>query len=370
MNSSNEAQIELLDNLTQTRLAEFDPQGMLELAIRFPQQCQEAVGVRWQNATPDPNAPEIRNVVVTGMGGSAIGGDFARALIEEYGTVPLIVNRDYTLPSWVDQHTLVVTMSYSGGTEETLSAFDAAKAKGAQIAVITSGGKIAELAKTNNLPFAIVPGGQPPRSALGFMFFPLFRLLAAKGLLGETHDFSLDVEEALDLLDMKATAYSPTIPAAHNPAKQLALDLYGKVPVIYGSQGYRGVVAIRWKGQFNENAKLAAFANVLPEQNHNEILAWTLAAKQTPNFSIIFLRDPDETAKLPRIAKRVEITKEIIGSDYPIHEVVSEGDSVLERMMSLVTLADYVTIYLALLDGTNPTTIAGIDRLKEELSKV
>ncbi|MBC7528387.1 MAG: bifunctional phosphoglucose/phosphomannose isomerase [Chthonomonadaceae bacterium] len=367
----NENLTEILDTLNDpARLKEMDPQGMLRLAIQFPQQCQEAVGIRWQNTEAKSDAPEIRNVVVTGMGGSAIGGEFARALVEEYGSVPLIVNRDYTLPHWVDAHTLVITMSYSGGTEETLAAFAEAKSKGAQIAVITSGGKILEMAKADGLPHAIVPGGQPPRSALGFMFFPLFRFLAAKGLLGQEHDFSLDVEEALDLLDMKATAYSPSIPTAHNPAKQLALDLYGKIPVIYGSQGYRGVVATRWKGQFNENGKLAAFANVLPEQNHNEILSWTNAEKQSANFSIIFLRDPDETARLPRIAKRVQVTKEIIGDAYPIYEAVAEGDSMLERMMSLVTLADYVTIYLALLDGTDPTTIAGIDRLKEELSKV
>ncbi len=361
----------LLDNLSDpARLQALDPQGMLQLAIQFPQQCQEAVGIRWQNAAPETGASEIHNVVVSGMGGSAIGGDFARALMEEYGTVPLVVNRDYTLPSWVNKHTLVLTMSYSGGTEETLAAYAQAKQKGAQIAVVTSGGKIGEMAKADGNPFAIVPGGQPPRSALGFMFFPLFRFLASKGLLGTEHDFSLDVEEALDLLDLKATAYSPSIPAEHNPAKQLALDLYGKIPVIYGSQGYRGIVATRWKGQFNENAKLAAYANVLPEQNHNEILSWTNANKQASSFSILFLRDPDETAKLPRIAKRVEVTKEIIGSGYPIHEIFSEGDSMLERMMSLVTLADYVTIYLALIDGTDPTTIAGIDRLKEELSKV
>ena len=352
---------------TQRRLA-LDPLDMLGLVLKFPQQCREGIAIGREIPIEKPGRPEIRNVVFTGLGGSAIGADFARSLMEECGTAPMQVNRDYTLPNYVGPHTLVVAGSYSGNTEETLAAYAAAKKAGAQCAVVTSGGTIRKLAEEAGDTVALVPGGQPPRSATGYMLFPMLGYLAQRGLF--QRDLTTDLEEMVIALDALAVALGPNVPTAQNPAKQLALALYGKIPVLYGSQGYRGAVAVRWKGQFNENAKLAAFANVFPEQNHNEILAWTLATRQAQNWSVVFLRDRKETVEMPRIAHRIEVTKSVIGAAAEIHEVWAEGDSLLARMMTLAHYADYVTVYLAMLHNICPTDIASIDHLKTEMAKI
>ncbi len=363
-----DTQLPILDSLHDLQLRRLDPFDMMRLVLKFAQQCQEGIALGQSFPNEPADRPEIRNVVFTGLGGSAIGADFVRSLMEECGTVPMQVNRDYTMPSYVGPHTLVIAGSYSGNTEETLAAYAAAKRTGAQCAVVTSGGTIRRLAEEAGDTVALVPGGQPPRSATGYMLFPMLGYLAHRGLF--THDLTPDLTEAVTLLETMAAVLGPDVPTARNPAKKLALDLFGKIPVIYGSQGYRGAVAVRWKGQFNENAKLAAFANVFPEQNHNEILAWTLAARQSQNWAVLFLRDHKEAAEMPRIAHRVEVTKQVIGSAAVIREVWAKGDSLIARMLYLAHYADYVTVYLAYLNAICPTDIASIDHLKAEMAKL
>ncbi len=345
-----------------------DPHDMLGLVLKFPQQSREAVFIGKQFGPEPPDRAEVREVVVTGLGGSAIGGEFARCLMDAYGSVPLIVNRDYTLPHFVGPQSLVVATSYSGNTEETLAAYGAASAAGTQRAVVTSGGKLRALAEADGAPLAIVPGGQPPRSATGYMFFPLLGYLAHRGLLDR--DLTADLEETLAHIEVLAGELGPNVPTAQNPAKQLAVALHGKLPVIYGSQGYRGVVANRWKGQFNENSKLHAFANVFPEQNHNEILGWVLAKRQAQTWAVVFLRDPNEAQETPRIAHRIEVTKQLIASEAEIHEVWAEGVSLLTRMFHLIYFADFLSVYLAYLDGICPTEMRSIDHLKAEMAKL
>jgi glucose/mannose-6-phosphate isomerase len=356
----------LLDGLDDpARFATLDSMDMLGLVRKFPAQCREAVAIGATVAPSSSAQAEIRQVVMTGLGGSAIGGDFARALMDEYGTVPMVVNRDYTLPHYLNAHTLLVAASYSGNTEETLSAYALAKRAGAQISVVTSGGALGEKATADGYPVARVPGGQPPRSATGYMFFPLLGYLTANRLL--ERDLTPDIQETLALLERMEATFRPEVPTAQNLAKQTAGALYGKLPVIYGSQGYRGAVAVRWKGQFNENTKIAAFANVLPEQNHNEILAWTQAQRQAQTWSVLFLRDADESE---RIARRVEVTKSLLGAEVSVHEFYAEGESLLARMFSLIYLADFITVYLAYLYGVCPTQIGAIDHLKAELAQL
>ncbi len=364
-----DSSIPVFDTLNdpQRRLAA-DPLDMMGLVLKFPNQCREGIAIGTRLTPETVVRPEIRNVVFTGLGGSAIGADFARSLMEECGTVPMQVNRDYTLPNYVGPHTLVVAGSYSGNTEETLAAYAAAGQAGAQRMVVTSGGTIRRLAEEAGDTVALVPGGQPPRSATGYMLFPMLAYLAQRGLF--ERDLTADLAEMVLGLDALATALGPDVPTAQNPAKQLALALFGRIPVLYGSQGYRGAVAVRWKGQVNENAKLAAFANVFPEQNHNEILAWTLANRQAQNWSVVFLRDRKEAAEMPRIAHRIEVTKGVIGAAAEIHEVWAEGDSLLARMLTLAHYADYVTVYLAMLNAICPTDIASIDHLKTEMAKI
>ena len=360
--------VDLLDSLQDGEsMRRCDPLGMMGLVLGFADQCRTAAALGVQFGV-DLRPAEIRQVVLTGLGGSAIGGDFARCLMDEFGSVPLIVNRDYTLPSWVGPKTLVAAASYSGNTEETLSAYAQAREAGAQRAVITSGGKLLQLAEQDGSPAAVVPGGQPPRSATGFMFFPLMHLLRNLGLL----DSSLadQVDETIELIESMACRFEPSVPSDRKPAKQLAIALHGKLPVVYGSQGVRGAVAMRWKGQFNENAKQAAFANVLPEQNHVEALAWVTAQKQADNWAVIFLRDPAELIERPRIARRVEITKELVGQATHTHEVWAEGVSFLARMFSLIYFADFVTVYAAILNDVCPTDMAALEYLKAELAKL
>jgi glucose/mannose-6-phosphate isomerase len=286
--------------------------------------------------------------------------------MEASGTVPLLVNRDYDLPAFVGPHSLVVAMSYSGNTEETLSAFRQAKQAGAQRVAITSGGQLKALADAEDVRVAVVPGGQPPRSAMGYMFFPLLGLLLNSGLL--RMDSQPAIEETLAMLDTMEGELGPEIPTAQNPAKQMAISLVNRIPVVYGSKGYRGAVAVRWKGQFNENAKQAAFANVLPEQNHNEILAWTLAKRQAPHWAVLFLRDEKDESS--RIALRVEVAKRLVQPAADIHEIWAQGEALLARIFSLIYYADFVTVYLAYLNGVCPTEIAGIDTLKAELTQL
>lgn len=361
-----EEPVVLLDSLQDPqKRANYDPHDMLGLVQKFPHQCRHAVQIGAEFGR-GREVPLLTEVVVTGMGGSAIGGDLARCLMDVYSRNPLIVNRDYDLPHWVGTETLVVAVSYSGNTEETVTAYQQAKEAQAERAVIASGGKLLQLAESEGVPLARIPGGQPPRSALGYLFFPLLGLLANYGLFG--HDANVDILETIDLLERQSRDLGPDVPTEMNPAKQLAVALHGRLPVIYGTRGYRGAVAARWKGQINENAKQAALANVLPEQNHNEILAWTLAKKQAPEWAVVFLRDLEDEP--PRIVRRIEVTREILAPVAGVYEVHARGTSLLARMFSLVYFADFVTVYLAYLNGVCPAEIGHIDRLKAELARM
>ncbi len=350
------------DNLTK-----LDTLGMMDLVLGFPKQCRDGAAISWQYGHGSTAQTDIRNVVYTGLGGSAIGGDLLRCLADEYGSIPIIVNRDYTLPAWVGPSTLLLAASYSGNTEETLAATTAGLKAEAQIAMVTSGGTLAKIGAAEGCPVAIVPGGQPPRTATGYLFFPALTYLQHRHFLRK--DFQEDAEETFLVLEKMAKEYGPDVPVEQNPAKQLAIQLFGKIPVLYGSQGYRGVAAYRWKCQFNENTKIAAFSNVLPEQNHNEILAWVLGEKQASNWSAIFLRDPKEEELQPRIATRVAVTKELVSRTTPVHEIFAQGESLLARLLSIIYMADFVTVYLAYLYGICPTDIGYIDHLKEALAK-
>ncbi len=342
-----------------------DPLDMMGLVLKFPAQCREAAEIPWHYGSGRSASHDVRNILVTGLGGSAIGGDFLRVLADEYGPLPLQVNRDYTLPKWSGASTLVLAGSYSGNTEETLAAYAAASAAGAPTAIVSSGGKLSEVGKLDGCAIATVPGGQPPRSATGYMFFPALNYLANRNLI--RHNFAPDFDETFNILEQQAAAFGPDVEFSNNPAKQLAANLFGTIPVVYGTQGYRGVAAYRWKCQFNENTKIASFSNVLPEQNHNEILAWVQARKQADKWAVIFLRDPAGVEN-ERIARRTEVTSKIIAPDAAVHEITSQGTSLLSRLFSLVYMADFVSVYLAYLYEVCPTDIGHIDHLKSALA--
>lgn len=335
-----------------------DSKGMYDLALAFPAQCREAFLISQAADVPD-FLKEKKAIVVAGMGGSAAGGDFLRAVMESHAKVPVIVWRDYGLPNWVDSDVLVIACSYSGNTEETLSAAHAAKDKRCPVLAVTSGGELG----TMGFPTIMIPGGFPPRMALGYLFVPLIVSASRLGYLSK-----LDWNALFDFLELSAQEWHIEKPIKENDAKRLADSLFGCVPLIYGVGSWAGLVANRWKGQLCENAKVLAFANAFPELNHNEIMGWELSHKQNVlQWSVVVLESGEETAKMRR---RVDVTCEIIRPKTELHTVQPRGSSLIEKLLSLTYFGDFVSLYLAALNEVDPHSIDSINTLKSELAKI
>ncbi|CAN5370147.1 bifunctional phosphoglucose/phosphomannose isomerase [soil metagenome] len=336
-----------------------DPKGMLELIEGFPAQCREALGIGMAAEISDLEArPGV--VGLAGMGGSAAGGDFVRALFEAHGSSPFIVIRDYELPNYFGVGDLVFIASYSGNTEETLSIYEAAKHSGARIIAITSGGEVEKRAIADGYPIVRVPGGQPPRASLGYMLIPVIAVCQRLKLIPEQ-----DFTAAFDRLDEVSKDYG--VDAADNDAKKLASEMQGKVGVCYGLGTYKAYLANRWRCQFNENAKYLLFANAFPELCHNEIMGWVGAEKQAPAYAGIILQDGTESENMK---VRADVTAKVIGDKCHFHRVNARGESLIERMLSLTYIGDWASIYLARLNEVDPTEIENIDTLKSELAKL
>lgn len=345
-----------------------DPQDMLGAILGLPEQVDDAKTIASKASLELLQGKTFTSLIVTGMGGSAIGGDFLRAGYESVLTVPVTVVRDYHLPEYVGPETLVFASSNSGNTEETLSCYALAKKARAGVVAFTTGGKLAELAKFDDTPLVQFPGGLQPRAALGYSFIPLVVASARLGLMPK--GLLDDIAEASATLRSVRNECNPEVRSQDNVAKTLAASYRGKVPVIYGSQGERGVVAYRWKTQINENAKAYAIANVFPELNHNETVGWSGEHGQGEaerQLVVTILRDDREPSQ---IRKRVELTKQIIGrQNVGISEVWARGEGTLARMLSLVYVGDFTSYYLAIAYGEDPTPVTVIDWLKAELAK-
>ncbi len=339
-----------------------DPKDMYKLTCGFPAQCQRALEIA-KNAGLGSLTKPVTSVVLTGLGGSAAGGDFTRALFEAQAKVPFTVNRDYHLASYVGPDTLVFATSYSGNTEETLSAYADAKKRGAQIVVVTNGGKLAEAAKADGYPLILIPAGQPPRTALGFLLIPVVYACEKFGLIP-----AQDYAGAFALIEKCVSEWNIEAGFDSNPTKKLAETLYGNLSVLYGLGSWQGIVANRWKGQINENSKNMTFANAFPELNHNEILGWVLAGKQgVGKWVAVYLEDGTESAKLKA---RASVTADLIKDVATVVRVQARGTALLEKMLSLTLFGDFVSLYLAALNDVDPENIDSINILKAELSKV
>jgi glucose/mannose-6-phosphate isomerase len=338
-----------------------DPRGIYDLAVGFPDQCREAL--RIADAATFPFSGEgVRLVVITGLGGSAAGGDFTRALFEAEGSVPCLVNRDYALPHFVGVDSLVFVTSYSGNTEETLSAYADARRRGARIIAVTSGGELARQAEFDGVPVVTIPGGQPPRTALGFMLVPVLVAASRLSLLP-----SQDIAGAAAHCEARLQGWRREAPFADNEAKQIAAHLHGAMGVVYGLGGWQSVVAGRWRGQLNENAKQIVLTHVFPELNHNEIIGWEGAARiGVSRWATLILEDGTER---DRMRLRADVTERLIGGATAVRRVRAEGPTLLARMLSLALLGDFVSLYLAALNGEDPYLIRSIDAIKDALSK-
>ncbi len=340
-----------------------DPSDMLASVRGLPDQCKEA----WEAAKglqlPKDYAG-IERIVVLGMGGSAIAGDIWRVLLQRECAVPVFNVRQYDLPPYVDERTLVIASSFSGGTEETLSAFGQALATPAKKLVITAGGQLLATARANGIPtFAYEFRGEP-RAAIGWSLMPL---LAVASQLGLMQGIAGEVGEAVVVLREQQTEIEADVPTARNSAKQLAERLHEKLPVIYGA-GPLLEVAHRWKTQINESAKVWAFYEELPEVHHNAIIGYELPKAVAGETAVVFLQSADLVH--PRVQLRYGFTRELLARGGVTAEAVdARGRGALAQMMSLVQFGDYLSVYLAFLYGVDPTPTTVIDELKAWLAK-
>ncbi|MFQ6067009.1 MAG: bifunctional phosphoglucose/phosphomannose isomerase [bacterium] len=343
-------------------LEKIDRGKMWKLLFDFPLQCRRAT--RLADNLPLSPPPKLKNTVVCGLGGSAIGGDILKTLLFQKLKIPILINRTYDLPRLVDEETLVFAVSYSGNTEETISAYEECKKRRSFLISICSGGKLKDLSKQDEVPCIIVPSGMPPRTTVGYLSLPMLRILERlKWIEPQNYD------ELLRVLGKVRERCHPEVPLSKNPAKFLAQELLGKIPLAYGVEGKTDVIAHRLKTQFNENSKILAAWNVFPELNHNEIVGWGAEGKiDLKRFYPIFVRDQKNGEK---IKKRIEVTQSVIKKrKVKWAEIWTEGKDKLTRVFSAIYMGDWVSFYLAIAQEVDPTPVKPIDFLKKELSEL
>lgn len=325
---------------------------MKKLIAGFGNQLRHALEIA-ANASLKANNKQIRNVMITGLGGSGIGGTMVSELVAQECIVPICSNKGYDLPEFINENTLVICSSFSGNTEETLEAFEKAKVKGAEIACVTSGGKLLELAIENNLNYIQLPKAESPRTMMGYSITQLLRLLNHYGLISDS--FKADLNNAATLIDNLQTEIQAD-------AERISDHLEGKMPIIYACDGYEGM-AVRFRQQLNENAKMLCWHHIVPEMNHNELVGWR---NKDENLAVIFFRnDTDYT----RNQKRLEINKEVV-SNYTssVMEYWSKGDTMIEKTFYLVNVGDHVSFMLSQKNGVVAEEIEVINKLKGTLA--
>ena len=327
---------------------------MKELVQNFPSQLQEAM-IIGQNYRFLAAKKSFANVVLTGLGGSGIGGTIAQNFVFDKLKVPFWVNKDYHLPAFVNKDSLVIVSSYSGNTEETLNTLKLAIKAKATIVCVTSGGKVAEIAKSKKIDCILLPSGMPPRACLGYSMLQVLYIFDHFGLINVP--FEKEVKAAIKLLKSEQKSIQAK-------ARSIAKKLVGKMPVIYSSADFEGV-AIRFRQQINENGKMLCWHHAIPEMNHNELVGWR---DKDDNKVVIILRNAND---YERIQLRMDINKKII-KQYTknIIEIESVGKSYWERVFYLIHLTDWVSVYLAEYREQDATEVKVIDFLKGELAKV
>ncbi len=349
----------LLDDLGAMR--RFDQAGMLDAIGGIPVQIRDA----WQRTRnlqlPDSHGG-LRSVALLGMGGSAIGGDLVRGVFADRLKAPLSVVRDYELPAWVDRETLVVASSYSGATEETISALSTALERRCPVVVISTGGPLKEVARKAGLPLLAFPGEGQPRAAVGYSLTLLAGLLERAGLLELGNE---ELRDTVAAATAAVAASGPETPSERNPAKQLAWTLVDRLPVIEAS-GPLVAVARRWKTQLNENGKTMAVVEELPEATHNSVVGYAQPESIRDHLYVVFLAS---AAEHPRSRLRASLSAELLGAAQIGHQVIPiGGEGRLQQAVSGIVLGDYVSTYLAFLYGLDPSPVEAIGYVKGRMS--
>lgn len=331
-----------------------DSQDALGTAEKQGEQLAHEFTLDWR-----PTA-EIKNVVLAGMGGSALAGLLSTTWPGYH--VPFEIVRDYTIPAYVNENTLFIASSYSGNTEETLAALEEAQAAGAQIVVLAGGGKLIEAARKRGHPYEVLPKVGQPRFAVLYGLKGYVTILERAGLVN-TESAEKTLREASEFLQKTTVQWAATVPTRQNPAKRLALELAGSSPVIYaGPLLYPA--AYKWKISFNENAKNVAWCGVYPEFNHNEFIGWTSHPVEKP-YKIVDLRSRFEHQ---RVQKRFEVSERLLSGKRPAPEIVEvQGETLLEQLLWAVAFGDFVSIYVALLNGLDPSPVELVEKLKQQL---
>lgn len=345
------------------RLRALDPGDMLGRIGETAMQVRTA----WEEARRlklPPDYRDVQHLVILGMGGSAIGGELLRTLTYAEARLPVIICREYDLPGFAGPHSLVIGVSYSGNTEETLSAFQQARQRGCRLLAITSGGELARLAEQYGAPLYQFSYKAQPRAAMGYLFVPLLAVAERLGMIGSQEQ---SVQEAAQVVEQLSDELAADVPTARNPAKQLAGRLHGRLPVIYGA-GILSEVARRWKGQFNENSKSYAAYDVFPELNHNAVVGYQNPADLAEAIFVVLLVSSHYH---PRTLRRIEVTEELLHRrGIPFERVVARGRSALAQLFSSIVAGDYTSYYLAILYATDPSPVEPIDYLKQRLAQL
>ena len=353
-------------------LSELDRDKMISLLENFTEKVKDS----WRVGEEFLLTPQFsdflsfsparwKNILVLGMGGSAIGGDLLSGYLAEELPIPLMVICGYNLPRFGGEDSLVLAVSYSGNTEETISALQKSLEAKAKVIALTSGGKMAELATEYHFPLLKVPTGIQPRAALPYLFFPLLKVLEKIGLISKREE---EIRELLDILPVLCREYGSGSPLEDNLAKKIAVSLYQYLPLVYGSEGLLEGVAKRWKTQINENSKWPCFWNVFSELNHNELVGYELENKINRQVKIVYLEDEEGPL---RLKQRQEITQRIIGDKVAEFITCStRGKGKLARLFSLIYLGDLVSYYLALMNRVDPSPVVSVEKLKRELAQL
>jgi glucose/mannose-6-phosphate isomerase len=327
---------------------------MKTYVANFSKQLSEAITIG-TNASLTPASNTISNILICGLGGSGIGASIISESVIAQAKVPINVCKGYFIPNYVNENTLVIVSSYSGNTEETLECLSQALQKNAKIVAVTSGGKVAEIAKAEKFDYILVPGGMPPRACVGYSLTQLFFILGFYNIIGNA--FKQHLANAIALLDTEENNII-------TEAIAIAKKLNGKLPVIYSTTNNEAL-AIRFRQQLNENAKILCWHHVIPEMNHNELVGWT---EKSDKFAVLIFLDQNEYS---RNVARVEINKEVI-SQYTdnITEVYSKGDSIIEKAIYFIHLGDWISVKLAELRGVDAIEVNVINHLKGKLADI
>lgn len=353
----------ILDDLS--KISEIDKENMLGVEEKFYHQLLEAKKIAEDVDLKKIKMRTFSGIAFLGMGGSGFTGDLIKGLIKDDIGIPVEVAKGYNLPGYINDDWLVVSVSYSGNTEETISATNQALNKGSEVICVSSGGELGKIASQNNKCIIKIPSGFQPRGAIGYLFFTTFLVLNYLKIIDIAER---DINESLELIKQKCSLYNRENKGDKNLAKTVALKISNNLPIIYGTDGFLSAVGFRWKCEINENAKTPCFWAEFPELNHNEIVGWQRLRDISSRFVLIVFREKDEQV---RIKTRIETTIKLIRDNFSsVLEIPVEGRSKLARALSTMYLGDIASVYLAILSEIDPTPVEKIKVLKAELAKI